>query len=137
MHLAEINIAKPVYALDDPRIAGFVNRLDAVNLETRKTVWEHRDRPPQSSASLPTAGGLVFQGDYNRYFRAYDDRSGKVLWQVRLNDIPNSYPITYEVDGKQYVAVVTGSGTPYTGTFRGLVPDVHLPMESGGQLWVF
>ncbi len=116
---------------------GNIGRLDAVNLESREIAWEHRDRPPQSSASLPTAGGLVFQGDYDRYFRAYDDRNGKILWQVRLNDIPNAYPITFEVDGEQYVAVPTGSGTPYTGTFRGLVPDIHNPAESGAQLWVF
>ncbi|HKJ74324.1 MAG TPA: PQQ-binding-like beta-propeller repeat protein [Alphaproteobacteria bacterium] len=116
---------------------GHIGRLDALNLASRKLVWEHRDRPPQSSASLPTGGGIVFQGDYDRYFRAYDDRDGKILWQVRLNDIPNSYPITYEVDGKQYVAVQTGSGTPYTGTFHGLVPDIHSPPQSGAQLWVF
>lgn len=116
---------------------GKIGRLDALDLSTRKIVWENRVRPPQSSASLPTAGGIVFQGDYDRYFRAYDDRDGKELWKVRLGDVPNSYPITYEVNGTQYVAVVTGSGTPYTGTFRALVPDIHNPPTSGAALWVF
>ena len=57
---------------------------------------------------LTTAGGLVFVGTMDRYFRAHDDRSGKILWETRLNDVPNAFPITYAVDGKQYIAMIAG-----------------------------
>jgi alcohol dehydrogenase (cytochrome c) len=58
---------------------------------------------------LTTAGGLVFAATPDRYFRAYDDHDGKVLWESgRLNDIPNVFPITYMVDGKQYIAMPAG-----------------------------
>ena len=52
---------------------------------------------------------LVFSATPDRYFRAFDDRDGKVLWESpRLNDIPNAFPITYMVDGKQYIAMPVG-----------------------------
>src|SRR5918911_1142252 len=64
----------------------------------------------QSTGALTTAGGLVFSATPDRYFRAFDDRDGKVLWESpRLNDIPNAFPITYMVDGKQYIAMPVGS----------------------------
>jgi glucose dehydrogenase len=52
-----------------------------------------RQRAPQSSGVLATAGGVVFAGALDRVFAAYDDASGRELWRVRLNDVPNSAPI--------------------------------------------
>ena len=84
-------------------------RFLALDVNTQKLVWDIRSRVPQSSALLTTAGGLVFAATPDRYFRAYDDRDGKVLWEsARLNDIPNAFPITYMVDGKQYIAMPAG-----------------------------
>jgi alcohol dehydrogenase (cytochrome c) len=84
-------------------------RFLALNLNTQKFDWDIRTRVPQSSATLTTAGGLVFSATPDRYFRALDDRDGKVLWESpRLNDIPNAFPITYMVDGKQYIAMPVG-----------------------------
>ena len=116
---------------------GLLGRLDAVNLETRQNLWSHRQRAPETSAALPTGGGVVFSGSIDRYFAAHDDRSGKVLWQARLNDVPNSFPITYSVNGKQYVAVSTGSGSPYTLGFGPLFPEIKNPQPTGSTLWVF
>lgn len=121
----------------NPDADGMVGRLQAIDLKTGKASWQHPDRAPQSTASLPTAGGLVFQGTQDRYFRAHDDTSGAILWQTRLNDVPNSFPISYAVAGRQYIAVVTGSGTPYTRTWSGLTPDIRLPPQAGATLWVF
>jgi alcohol dehydrogenase (cytochrome c) len=85
------------------------SRFLALDVNTQKLVWDIRSRVPVSSAVLTTAGGLVFAATPDRYFRAFDDRDGKVLWQSpRLNDIPNAYPITYTVDGKQYIAMPAG-----------------------------
>ena len=85
------------------------SRFLALDVNTQKLVWDIRTRVPVSSAVLTTAGGLVFAATPDRYFRAFDDRDGKVLWESpRLNDIPNAFPITYMVDGKQYIAMPAG-----------------------------
>lgn len=115
---------------------GMVGRVQAVDLATRKTLWTRRDRAPHSSAVLATAGGLVFEGSRDRWFRALDDRTGKVLWQVRLNAPPSSYPITYSVNGVQYVAVTAGGGRTYDVNGGALTPEILAP-ASGTTLWVF
>ena len=120
-----------------PGSDGNIGRLEAIDLATGKPVWIHRERAPMSSGALATAGGVMFQGLFDRYFKAFDSSTGKVLWQVRLNDIPTSYPITYEVHGRQYVAISTGSGSPYSNTWGNLLPEVRRPASSGAVLWVF
>lgn len=116
---------------------GNLGRLVALDLTTGRPVWMHRERSPMSSAALATAGGVVFQGTFDRYFKAFDSASGALLWQVRLNDMPVSYPIAYAIDGHQYVAVATGAGNPYSNTWGNLVPEMKRPATSGAVLWVF
>jgi len=123
--------------LPPPHSDGNIGRLAAVNLTNRKVAWDHHDRAPQSSASLPTAGGIVFQGTYNRYFRAHDAKTGKILWQVRLNNMVNSFPVTFMDGGKQYVAVITTSGGPYASSWKGLTPDISHPRANASTVWVF
>ncbi len=122
-----------------PRLDGDGNygRFEAINLETRKPVWTDRQRAPQTTGALDTAGGVVFDGSLDRYIRAYDDSNGKVLWETRLNDVPSSCPITYSVNGKQYVAVVVGNGGAHTITWPPLVPEIQNPPSGGAELWVF
>jgi alcohol dehydrogenase (cytochrome c) len=116
---------------------GKYGRFEAINLETRKVVWTDRQRAPQTTGALATAGGIVFDGSLDRYIRAYDDSNGKVLWETRLNDVPSSCPITYSVNGKQYVAVVVGNGGAHAATWPPLVPEIKNPTGGGAQLWVF
>jgi alcohol dehydrogenase (cytochrome c) len=116
---------------------GNLGRIDAVNLETGQVAWSHRERPPQSTGVLPTAGGVLFVGSLDRYFSAYDVSTGALLWRVRLNDVPNGPPISYSVGGRQYVAVTTGSGSPFTHTWGNLVKDIRTPPGGGSTLWVF
>lgn len=120
-----------------PGSDGNVGRLDAVNLETRQVVWSTRQRASITSAAVATGGGLVFAGDADRWFRAYDSATGKVLWEMRLNDAVNSYPITYSVKGKQYVAVVAGFGGPRIGNLHQLTTEIQTPRGGGAALWVF
>ena len=119
-----------------PNSDGNVGRIDAIKLADRSQTWSYRQRVPNTSAVLPTGGGLVFSGDIDRYFKALDDATGKVLWQVRTSSMVNSFPITYSVNGKQYVAVATGSGSGLGRSLSTLVPDVKIP-DSGSTLWVF
>lgn len=120
-----------------PASDGKYGRIEALNLETKKPVWIDRQRAPQSTCLLATAGGVLFAGALDRNLTAYDAATGKALWHVRLNDVPSSCPITYSVAGKQYVAVVVGSGGPQTATFPILVPEIQNPPAHGAAVWVF
>ncbi len=119
-----------------PNSDGNFGRVDAIKLADRSTTWTHRQRAPQTSAVLPTAGGVVFAGDIDRTFKALDEATGKVLWQVRTNNAINSFPISYSVNGKQYVAVAAGNGSGLLKSLGTLVPEIKNP-ESGSMLWVF
>ncbi len=116
---------------------GKYGRFEAINLETRKVVWTDRQRAPQTTGALATAGGIVFDGSLDRFIRAYDEANGKILWEARLNDVPSSCPITYSVNGKQYVAVVVGNGGAHAITWPPLVPEIKNPSGGGAALWVF
>ena len=59
---------------------------------------------------LSTAGGVAFVGDLDRQFKAVDVRTGKILWQTRLATSVQGFPISFTVDGRQYIAVTTGLG---------------------------
>jgi alcohol dehydrogenase (cytochrome c) len=120
-----------------PDSDGRYGRLQAISIDTRKTLWTQRQRAPQTTGVLATAGGLVFAGALDRWLTAYNDASGKVLWRTRLNDVPNSAPITYMVNGKQYVAMVVGYGGPQAASFPQLTPEIPLPVVRSSTIWVF
>ena len=86
---------------------------------------------------LSTAGGVAFVGDLDREFKAVDVRNGRILWRTRLATSVQGFPVSFEVDGKQYVAVTTGLG----GGSPRLVPDLIAPEidppPRGHALYVF
>lgn len=120
-----------------PDSDGNYGRLQAIDLATRETVWTARQRAPQTSGVLATAGGLVFAGSLDRYLRAYDLGNGRELWAARLNDVSSSSPISYAVDGKQYIAIVVGEGGFHARSFAPLVPELRSPPNRGAAVWVF
>src|SRR5690606_41951560 len=69
-------------------------------------------------------------------FMAFDDTTGEVLWETRLSNLPNGFPITYEVDGTQYVAVPVGRGSGPSNAFAVFTPDIVNP-PGGNALFVF
>ena len=87
-----------------------VGQITAVDVATGNTVWQYQQRANNYSGVLATAGGLVFNGDAARYFFALDADTGKKIWQARLGSMCCGYPVTYSVDGRQYIAVVAGYG---------------------------
>jgi PQQ-dependent dehydrogenase (methanol/ethanol family) len=84
-----------------------VGAVWAISAETGQTVWKQEQRAGMMSL-VATGGGLVFGGDVNGRFKAFDDRTGKVLWETNLGSPVSGYPVTFSIAGKQYVAVTTG-----------------------------
>ncbi len=111
-------------------------RIEAINLKTRRIVWIDRQRAGIASSMLSTAGGLAFNGSDDRMFHAYDAANGNMLWQVRLNAVPSSSPITYSVGGVQYVAVIAGGGSLLAGGANHWTPELYNPAGTT-TLWVF
>ncbi len=87
--------------------------MRAINIDTGDVAWEIEQRGPVIlktwSGVLGTAGGLVFYGDPNGAFVAVDERNGKTLWHFNTNVGMKASPVTFAVDGKQFVAVAAGS----------------------------
>jgi alcohol dehydrogenase (cytochrome c) len=88
--------------------------LAKVNLTTGKITRMFESASPANGAVLATAGNLVFWGDMDRRFRAFDAESGQILWETILGGVIQMSTITYAVDGKQYVAVMSGDGNSAT-----------------------
>lgn len=128
---------RAVYArIPVPGSDGNFGRIDAIRLSDHTQAWSRRQRAPSSSAVLPTAGGLLFAGSLDRYFRAMDDKTGRVLWQMRTNNVVNAFPVSYSVNGKQYVAVAVGNGSSQLRSLNSLTPEIRNP-DGGSVLWVF
>jgi alcohol dehydrogenase (cytochrome c) len=92
----------------------------AVNVDTGRIAWQYTAKQPLIGGALATAGNLVFMGEGNGYFDAFDATSGSMLWKFNLGAGVNAPPVTYAVDGVQYVAVAAGGnfqmGFPYGDT---------------------
>lgn len=122
-------------SLPMPGVGDNLGKLVAIDVSTRTEAWSHEQPAMFMTGVLTTATGLAFVGDLARYFKAFDTRTGKVLWQTRLAAPTHGYPISYAVDGRQYVAVPTGMGV-----FRAMTavvsPQIHQP-ANGQALYVF
>jgi alcohol dehydrogenase (cytochrome c) len=99
--------------------------------------WTYRPQSgaPMTASALATGGGLVFGGTADRQFFALNSENGELLWQTRLNGDVSGAPISYEIDGTQYVAVASGGRAAPTTTLGRLV-GVDVPQGSG-VIWVF
>jgi len=85
--------------------------VTAVNYDTGKIKWQVKTPEPMMGGALATAGGLVFTGEANGWFRAYNAEDGKILWSFQMGAGVNAPPSAYELDGKQYVVVGAGGNT--------------------------
>jgi alcohol dehydrogenase (cytochrome c) len=114
-----------------PDAGGKVGTLRSVSVETGKEGWRY-DQRAALMAVLATGGDLVFAGDVAGVLRAFDATTGELLWQTELGSPITGHPVTFEADGKQFVAVSTGRSN-VTGGLTRLTPDAA-PAESANKL---
>jgi alcohol dehydrogenase (cytochrome c) len=114
----------------DPNAFGAIAK---VNMTTGEIKRFYEGKAPSNGATLTTAGGLVFWGDLDRKFMAFDADTGKMLWQTTLDSPIQNSTITYAVNGKQYIAVLGGLG----GLSAGLLRQAGLTPVSHNGLYVF
>ncbi len=85
--------------------------ITAVNYNTGKIAWQVKTPQPMIGGILATSGGLVFSGEGNGAFNAFDSSNGKLLWRFQAGAGVNAPPSSYVVDGKQYIVVGSGGNT--------------------------
>lgn len=121
--------------IEMPGSNGNFGKLASYDVRTLKQSWQYQQRTPFTTAALTTKGGLVFVGDADRYFRAFDSSTGKILWQTRLGAPAHGFPISYAAKGRQYIAVPAGT-LGALAVVAGQVGKIFLP-ANGNAIYVF
>ncbi|HTO55574.1 MAG TPA: PQQ-dependent dehydrogenase, methanol/ethanol family [Myxococcota bacterium] len=106
--------------------------MAAIDVATGKVKWRYRDNRPMMGGTLSTAGGVVFSGNLEGEVLAFDAKTGKVVWRFRSGGGMRSQPVAYELDGRTYVAVPTGSFSTMDSFAAGVTK-----VPEGGTLFVF
>jgi glucose dehydrogenase len=135
-----------------PGPGGYGGALLAWDAVQGKKAWDIKEKFPLWSGTLVTAGGVVFYGTLDGWFKAADAKTGKPLWKSKVGSGVVGAPITYRgPDGKQYVAVYAGIGGDWfllSGDVRSddpadvrpradFAPDLARYTSRGGMLWIF
>ena len=111
-------------------------KVMAIRADTGEAAWEYRTRTPMATGMLATAGGLVFTGDAEGNFQAFDAEKGKLLWSYQTGSGIRGAPISFRLDGRQYIAIASGMGGA-VGGFTGAGAPWMKNYRSGGTLFVF
>jgi PQQ-dependent dehydrogenase (methanol/ethanol family) len=125
------------FNLDKPGPGGFMSEMLAWDPVKQKAVWGSKEELPFMGGALTTAGGLVFHGNIQGWFKALDAKNGTELWKFNAGSGISQGAITYDLDGKQYVAVVSGRlKTPPS--FLGHTGErIFASSAEGGALFAF
>jgi alcohol dehydrogenase (cytochrome c) len=110
------------------RMGDTIGHLRAIDVAGKKIAWDVPSPLPLFAGMLVTKGGVLFTGDLRGRVLAFDAKTGQELWKFHTGSGINASPITYELDGKQYVAILSGLGGD---------PSFYYSAPKGGMLWVF
>lgn len=119
-----------------PIFEDHIGSLKAIDPTTGEVKWEYKNDAPLWGGVMATAGGLVFTGTPEGFLKAFDAETGKELWKFQTGSGIVGQPVTWEMDGEQYVAVASGWGgaVPLWG---GEVAKKVNYLNQGGSIWVF
>ena len=112
-----------------------VGRIDAISVETGKTLWSWETRVTNYSPVLATGGGLLFNGSMDRYLRALDADKGQVLWQTRLPSQAVGGAVTFSINRRQYIAITAGGGA-IAAVGVSMTPEADT-LSGGNAVYVF
>ena len=107
---------------------GHLTEVRALDISTGREAWRYTQRAPNAGSTLATAGDVVFHGDLNRRYRAFDAETGDVLWETILGSQITGFPVTYEVDGRQYLTVPVGGAAIFR--MDNYAPELEAPIGS-------
>ena len=107
---------------------GHLTEVRALDISTGREVWRYSQRAPNAGSTLATAGNVVFHGDLNRRYRAFDAETGDILWETILGSQITGHPVSYEVDGRQYLTVPVGGAAIFR--MSNYAPELEAPMGS-------
>jgi alcohol dehydrogenase (cytochrome c) len=116
---------------------GHMGGIKAWDPVAQKEVWFNKDPLPYTGGLMSTAGGVVFHGDIKGWFKALDARTGATLWKFNTGSGVSAAPMTYTLDGKQYIAVVSGRTLSIPAFFGALGEKMVDASPEGGALFVF
>lgn len=120
-----------------PGTDGNLGKIGAYNVDTMEEVWSYQQRASFHTGTMSTGGDLVFAGDLDREFKAFDVRTGEVLWKTRLGTSVQGHPVSFAIDGKQYIAVTAAIGGTSPRTVPGvIITEINYP-RWGNAIYVF
>ena len=120
-----------------PGTDGNLGKVGAYHADTLEEVWAHEQRASLHTGTISTAGDLVFVGDLDRRFKAFDVNTGEMLWQTRLGTSVQGHPVSFAIDGKQYIAVTTALGGTSPRTVPGVIATEITYPRWGNAIYVF
>ena len=130
-----VGISRRMHLMHPERPDG-VGEFVAIDVDGT-VLWRHRTRTAMDSAALTTGGGLVVVGDWDRNLYVHDARSGEILFRTRMPSSVSGFPITYAVDGRQYLAIPVGTDPSlWSGISGQLTPEKQRP-AGGHGIFVF
>lgn len=142
MQTAEVTYRRGSFYLGNdfsvnPGHGDHLGQLLALDPATQKPAWTMNLPLPWNGGTMTTAGNLVFFGDINGIFHALDAKTGKPLWQMNVGSGMGAGPMTFSVDGKQYVAILTGRAESPPAFMGEVGKKIMAATPEGGTLFVF